>query len=141
MEPRQKIVDALVREELPRFDAAPHLRAFGAGLIDPWGLTGYGMRGAAYVAPQYTLSPERALQYANKLSDWRAESPVASSMASMLIPGMGFGRVVGQMTAREALSGAGPLMGLGGVLGTGIDAYREGNRERDSLPVLPKAPY
>lgn len=97
-------------------DLARHAKAFGAGFVDPFGATGYGLQGLSYALPQ-ALSPQTAQSWAKQLQDWQAGSPVAATMGGMLIPGFAGGRLVG-LTAREALAPQwlGPLMAMGGQL-------------------------
>lgn len=107
-------------------DLMRHARGFGAGFVDPFGLTGYGARGLAHVAPG-ALSPETAQWVAEWLAKARAGSPVASAMGGMLIPGFGAGRALG-LTAKEALSAGwlGNWAALGGVGGKVYDGIANG---------------
>ena len=119
------LVDYLQGREPSTYIAQPgemlrHARAFGAGLVDPMGLSGYAARGVSHLAPQM-LSPEAARSFSDRMSGYRDESPVAAGMASTLIPGMGALRLAG--ATAQGLRRAAPL--LMGVGGSGGALYRD----------------
>lgn len=119
---------------------ARHAFAFGHGLINPLGITGYAARGAAHMAPDQ-ISPLAARRFADDSADAQAASPVAAGLGTLLVPGGIGGRALG-LTTREVLSPGwlGNLAVLGGAGGSIYDAV-VGNASRRPLPVLPDAPY
>ena len=83
-------------------------RGFSAGLVDPFGLSGWGLRGVSHLAPNY-LFPENARMIQDALSRAGDEAPTAHTMGSTVGPGYGIGRTALTFTAREA-AGAIPYM-------------------------------
>ncbi len=144
-EPEPEMVNPLMdtNDDLRRY-----IKAFGAGLIDPAGLTGWAARGASHMAPGM-LSPETAKGFQDTMQRARAGSYIASGAGSMLVPGLGFAGTVGRMTLPELARGAPLLAALGGQVGNLYESVRSGyypeNPPKSPMPgalePLPGAPY
>lgn len=112
-------------------------RGFAAGVLNPFGLTGWGARGLAAVAPG-VLSREAATRFQDRMHEWDADAPYASAAGSVLLPGAGWLRLGLRMTGRETMGALPHLLGLTGssrmvyeVLTGGDDAREERRRARD----------
>jgi hypothetical protein len=107
----------------------PHLRAFGAGAVDPFGLTKLGLGAFGYG------------HQARRLQEMQAESPAMSELAGVVTPGMGYAKAAG-LTLKE-LGGALPyLMSMGagwGGIRQELAPVREAPRAQGSYP--PKGAY
>ena len=104
--------EALVdlENELRWRTAADQGRGAVAGIVNPFGLTGWGARGLSHVAP-WMLSPDTARGFQGTLSRWDQNAPIASSLSTFMVPGYGMSRLLGG-TGREAFAALG-LMGNG----------------------------
>ena len=115
--------EALEDLEFERNDWRPWLgqqaRGAVAGVVNPFGLTGWGARGLSYLAPG-VLSAETARGFQNTLNRWDEEAPVASTIASFMVPGAGWLRGMvraGQLTRREAAEMLPYIAGMGTGVG------------------------
>jgi hypothetical protein len=90
----------------------PHLRAFGAGVVDPMGIPSWAVN---KVAP----TPGRDW-YMRRMQEARDESPIAAGMGSAVLPGVvGLGGL--GLTAAEVASAMPHALGVG----SGIGSVRE----------------
>ena len=110
-------------EEFDRPEAlgslTPHLRAFGAGVVDPMGLPSWFME---YLSRhgRLSLNQETADWYRRRMQEARDESPMAAGLGSAVVPALagGAGLVgLGELTGAEFLSGLPHALGIGGAMG------------------------
>lgn len=134
MDQREQIAELMSKPVMPEtYDlqepmGLPYARAFGAGVVDPWGMTGRGLKALGFEHP------------ARKLYEWRAESPMAAGAGSGLTTGLTMGRLggarLGEMMDPSLL---GPLMGAGMYSGDILDDFglmpRQAPRAQGSYPT------
>ena len=104
-----------LQEEMNRRWAMDQGRGAVAGVVNPFGLTGWGARGLSYVAP-WMLSPDTARGFQGTLNRWDRNAPVASSLSTFMVPGYGASRLLG-LTGREAWRAMPHLSGMGAGVG------------------------
>lgn len=88
-------------------------RGFAAGVLNPFGLTGWGARGLAAFAPG-VLSPETAHGFQDTMRRWDQDAPYASAIGSALLPGAGWLRAGMKLTSRETAEALPYLLGISG---------------------------
>lgn len=117
---------------------AKQARGFGAGAINPFGLTGWGARGLAYVAPN-VLSPETAVRFQEGLNRADADAPYMSAVGAMAAPGYAWLRSPARMpfgagmTNTEALGAMPYLLGAVGAARVLWDIMKNPEERRNEM--------
>lgn len=115
---------------------APHLRAFGAGVVDPMGLP-------SWVVNRLAGTPTTDW-YQRRMQEARDESPVAAGVGSAVLPsvvGLGGLRAIGELTAREAFQGFPFGLGAGYWAGKGREALAPPKKQRPQASYPPDGAY